>query len=42
MATKKGFWAAIAAFFAATWKFIAVGAIAAAGWLRSLFKKNKS
>lgn len=42
VATKKGFWAAIAAFFAAAWKFIAVGAIAVGGWLRSLFNKNKS
>ncbi|USA46795.1 DUF2167 domain-containing protein [Acinetobacter sp. C26M] len=42
VATKKGFWAAIVAFFAAAWKFIAVGAIAVAGWLRSLFNKNKS
>jgi uncharacterized membrane-anchored protein len=42
VATKKGFWAVIAAFFAAAWKFIAVGVIAAGGWISSLFKRNKS
>ncbi|EPF93005.1 membrane protein [Acinetobacter gyllenbergii] len=42
VATKKGFWAAIAAFFAAAWKFIAVGVVAVGGWLRSLFNKKKS
>lgn len=42
VATKKGFWAVIAAFFAAAWKFIAVGVIAVGGWISSLFKRNKS
>ena len=42
VATKKGFWAAIAAFFAASWKFIAVGVVAAGAWLRNLFKKKDS
>lgn len=41
VATKKGFWAAIAAFFAAAWKFIAMGVVAAGAWLTSLFKKKK-
>lgn len=42
VATKKGFWAVIATFFAATWKFIAVGVVAFGGWISSLFKRNKS
>lgn len=42
VATKKGFWAVIAAFFAAAWKFIAVGVVAVGGWISSLFKRNKS
>ncbi|KXZ62053.1 hypothetical protein AVENLUH5627_03592 [Acinetobacter venetianus] len=42
VATKKGFWAAIAAFFAAAWKFVAVGVVALGGWISSLFKRNKS
>lgn len=40
VATKKGFWAIVATFFAAAWKFIAVGAIAVGGWISSLFKKK--
>lgn len=40
VATKKGFWAIVATFFAAAWKFIAVGAIAVGGWVSSLFKKK--
>lgn len=42
VATKKGFWAVIAAFFAAAWKFIAVGVVALGGWISSIFKRNKS
>lgn len=42
VATKKGFWAVIAAFFAAAWKFIAVGVVALGGWIGSIFKRNKS
>lgn len=41
VATKKGFWAIIAGFFAAAWKFIAAMAAAALAWFRSLFKKKK-
>lgn len=41
VATKKGFWAAIGAFLAATWKFVAAGAIALLAGLRSLFSKRK-
>lgn len=41
VATKKGFWAAIAAFFAAAWKFIAMGVVAVGAWLTSLFRKKK-
>lgn len=42
VATKKGLWAAIAAFFAAAWKFVAVGVVAVGSWIASLFKRNKS
>jgi len=38
VATKKGFWAVIAGFFAAAWKFIAVAVVGLLAWLRSLFK----
>jgi uncharacterized membrane-anchored protein len=41
LATKKGFWAAAAAFFAGAWKFIAAIAIGAAAWVRSHFKKKE-
>jgi len=40
VATKKGFWAVLAGFFAAAWKLIAAAAVAAGAWLRSLFKKK--
>lgn len=40
VATKKGFWAAIVGFFAAAWKFIAIGAVGALAWLRSFFTKK--
>lgn len=41
VATKKGFWAMIAAFFAATWKFILVGFAALFGFIGKIFKRNK-
>lgn len=40
VATKKGFWAIIAGFFTAAWKFIAVALAGLFAWLRSIFKKN--
>ncbi|WP_020396337.1 DUF2167 domain-containing protein [Thiolinea disciformis] len=40
VATKKGFWAVIAGFFAAAWKFIAVAVVGLFAWLRSLFKSK--
>lgn len=40
VATKKGFWGAIAGFFAAFWKVIAGVAVAAIAGLRSFFKKK--
>lgn len=40
VATKKGFWGAIAGFFAAFWKVIAAVAVAAIAGLRSFFKKK--
>ena len=42
IATKKGLWGAIAAFFAAFWKVIAGVAIAAVAALGSIFKRKKS
>lgn len=42
VATKKGVWAAIAAFFAASWKLILAGAVALVTGLGSLFKRKKS
>lgn len=41
IATKKGFWAAIVAFFAAAWKFIMIGIAACVGFIGKLFKRNK-
>ena len=41
IATKKGLWGAIAAFFAAAWKFILVGIAALGGFIAKLFKRNK-
>ena len=41
IATKKGLWGAIAAFLAASWKFIAVGVVAVGAWIRSIFKRKK-
>jgi len=40
VAAKKGFWALIGSFFAAFWKVIAAGAVAAIAALTSLFKKK--
>lgn len=40
VATKKGFWAVIAGFFAAAWKFVAVAVVGFFAWLRSLFKSK--
>ncbi|HEX9474131.1 MAG TPA: DUF2167 domain-containing protein [Steroidobacteraceae bacterium] len=40
LATKKGFWAILAGFFAAAWKVIAAAVVAAGAWLRSLLKKK--
>lgn len=37
IAAKKGFFGAILAFFAAAWKFVAVGVLALGTWLKSLF-----
>lgn len=42
IATKKGLWGMIAAFFAATWKFIAVAFVAMFGFIGKIFKRNKS
>jgi uncharacterized membrane-anchored protein len=36
LATKKGFWAVLASFFAAAWKFLAVGVVAIGAWLKKL------
>lgn len=41
VATKKGFWAVLAGFFAAAWKFLAAAAFGLFAWLGSLFKKRK-
>jgi uncharacterized membrane-anchored protein len=41
VATKKGFWAAIIAFFGAFWKIIAGVGVAVTAWLGSLFKKKQ-
>ncbi|MDR2215469.1 MAG: DUF2167 domain-containing protein [Nevskiaceae bacterium] len=41
IATKKGFWAVLAGFFATAWKFIAVAAVAVGAWLkRVLFGRS--
>jgi uncharacterized membrane-anchored protein len=41
VATKKGFWAVLAGFFAAFWKVLAGLAVAAVAGLGSVFKKKK-
>ena len=40
VATKKGFWAAIGAFLAAAWKFIAAAVVGVLVWVSSLFKRK--
>jgi uncharacterized membrane-anchored protein len=40
IATKKGFWAVAATFFAAAWKFIAAAVFGLGAWFRSFFKKK--
>lgn len=42
IATKKGFWAVLAGFFAAAWKFLMVGVVAAGAWLKKLFGKKET
>jgi uncharacterized membrane-anchored protein len=42
VATKKGFWAVLAGFFAAAWKFVAAGVIALGAWLKKFFSKSTS
>jgi len=42
VATKKGFWAAIVAFFAAFWKLAVAAGVAILAWLGSLFRRKKS
>jgi uncharacterized membrane-anchored protein len=41
IATKKGFWALLASFFAAAWKFIAAGAVAVTATFKRLFQKRQ-
>lgn len=41
VASKKGFWALIVGFFVAGWKIIAVAALGALVWLKSLFTRKK-
>jgi len=40
IATKKGFWAILAGFFAAAWKFLIAAAIGVGAWLRKLFARK--
>jgi uncharacterized membrane-anchored protein len=42
IATKKGFWAAAAAFLASMWKIVAAAGIAAVAGLKSLFSKKEN
>ena len=41
VASKKGFFAVILGFIAASWKFVAVALIAGLGWIKSLFSRKK-
>ena len=41
VATKKGFWAVLAGFFASAWKLIVAVVVGAGAWLKSLFKKKE-
>ncbi len=40
VATKKGFWAILAGFFAVAWKFVAAAVIGVLAWVASLFKRK--
>lgn len=42
VATKKGFWGALVAFLAASWKLLAALVVGALAWLGSLFKRNNT
>lgn len=42
VAAKKGFFAVIATFFAAAWKFIAIAAVGAFAWIKSIFKRKNA
>jgi uncharacterized membrane-anchored protein len=42
VATKKGFWAALAGFFAAFWKLAVGAAVAVGAWFKSKFKRDES
>lgn len=42
LASKKGFWAAIALFFAKFWKFILIGFAAVGAGFKNIFKKKKA
>jgi uncharacterized membrane-anchored protein len=42
IATKKGFWAVLASFFAVAWKFLAAAAIGLGAWLKSFLKKRQA
>ena len=42
VATKKGFWGALVAFLAASWKLVAAGGVAALAWLGSLLKRKNT
>lgn len=41
VATKKGFWALLAGFFAAAWKFLAAGAVAVLAGFKRFFQKKQ-
>jgi uncharacterized membrane-anchored protein len=41
VATKKGFWAILAGFLGAAWKFLAVAVVGLFAWIKSIFKSNK-
>jgi uncharacterized membrane-anchored protein len=41
VATKKGFFGAIAAFLAAAWKFVLAGLVGLGAWLKSLFSRKQ-
>lgn len=42
VATKKGFWGALVAFLAASWKLVAALVVGALAWLGSLFKRKNT